>query len=502
MARQAVVLMPSTGRRLVNRWAALVIPIAVAACTVGPDYRQPDLPPNASLTDAPLPERTAGAGEGAAAAQTFALGRDLPHDWWSLFGSRTLSDMVARALAANADLAAAQATLKQTQENALAARSGLFPSLGAKVSGSRIGFSGESIGQSYTEVFTLNTSQLSISYPLDLFGGTRRQIEIADAQVNYQRFQLEAASITLATNVVVTAIQEASLRAQLAATEEIVAGRRRILEMMRRQASLGGAAGADVLAQETALAQAEATLPGLQRQVALQRDQLNVLMGRFPGEAYGPLLDLGSLKLPAEIPVSLPSSLVDQRPDVRASAAQLHAATAQVGVAISAMLPQLTLSAMGGSITLGQLFRRGTMIWDFGFNLSQPLFQGGQLLHQRRAADAGLEAAVASYRSAVLGAFRNVADALHALRTDADAVLAQRASERTAAASVALSEAQYRAGATSFLTLLNAQIAHAQARIALIQAEAARFADMAALYQALGGGWWNRPKPDDGPGKG
>ena len=500
MGRQAIVPVQSTNRPVGRRSALAVIASALGAsalggCAVGPDYTQPDLPAAASVSAGPLPARTAGQGEGAAASQAFLAGRDLPHDWWTLFGSAQLTALVAQALKANPDLEAAQATLRQTQENALASRGGLFPTLGAKASANRIGFSGASIGQSYTEVFNLSTTQLSISYPLDIFGGTRRQIEAADAQATYQRFQLEAAYLTIAANVVVAAIQEASFRAQLTATEEIVAMRRRVLDLVRRQTALGGAAGADVVSQEAALAQAEAGLPALHRQIGQQRDLINGLVGRFPGEDAGPPIALASLRLPGELPVSLPSALVEQRPDIRSAAAQLQAATAQVGIAINAMLPQISLTALVGSITLGQLFRPGTMIFDYGASISQPLFQGGQLLHQRRAADAGLEAAIARYRSAVLGAFRNVADTLLALQTDADAVLAQQAAERAAAASLSISEAQYRAGGTSFLTLLNAQTTHAQARIALIQAETNRFADTAALYQALGGGWWNRPAP-------
>ncbi|MGE0224424.1 MAG: efflux transporter outer membrane subunit [Acetobacteraceae bacterium] len=483
---------PSTRRRLPRR-AVLLITLSAGACAVGPDFREPELSPNASLTQTPLPTRTVGSGTGAGAAQTLLVGRDLPHDWWTVFGSPTITALVTQALQANPDLRAAEASLRQAQETALAARGGLFPSASLRASRTRVGFSAASIGQTYTEVFTLSTGQLSISYPLDLFGGTRRQIEAAQAQAEYQRFQMEAAYLTISSNVVVAAIQEASLRSQIAATEDIIATRRRGLDLVRRQFTLGGISGADVASQEAALAQAETGLPPLRRQLAQQRDLVHRLTGRFPGEADVPTIMFSDLRLPEDVPVSLPSALVEQRPDIRSAAAQLHAATAQVGIATANMLPQISLSAMLGRISLGELFQPGSFIWDYGASVTQPLFQGGQLVHQKRASEAGLDAALAAYRGAVLGAFRNVADALHALQADAEAVRAQRAAERAAAASLRIAEAQFRAGGTSFLTLLNAQTTHAQARIALIQAETNRFADTAALYQALGGGWWNRP---------
>ena len=484
---------PSERRNAFHRVLACLGVLSIAACAVGPDYKAPELPDKAGFTSAPLPARTTATNTPGGAAQGFVEGRDIPNDWWTVFRSKPLSDLIARALGANPNVEAAKATLRQAQENASASRSGMFPSLSAKASQTTVGFSAASIGQTYTEVFTLSTAMLSVSYPLDVFGGTRRQIEAADAQADYQRFQLEASYLTISSNIVVTAIQEASLRRQIAETEKIIESKRRILKLVQRQFDLGGASGSDVTTQAAALAQAEAGLPPLRRNLAQLRDQLNLLAGRFPNDTSLPTFDLEELSLPEELPVSLPSALLDQRPDIRSAAAQLRAATAQVGVAIANMLPQISLSGSYGRLTLGTLMQPGSIIWDYGASLSQPLFQGGKLLHQRRGADAGLEAAAAQYRATVLGAFQNVADALNTLQIDADAVAAQYAAERAAASNLAITEAQFRAGGTSFLALLNAQNAHAQAQIALIQVRANRYADTAALYQALGGGWWNRP---------
>jgi NodT family efflux transporter outer membrane factor (OMF) lipoprotein len=464
----------------------MLIVAGLAACTVGPDFVRPSLPKNAGYV-ATIPSSARSGGP------VLVVGRDISQEWWRVFQNEALSRLVAQALAANPSIKAASATLRQAEENAAASRGTLFPSVTGKASTTRLGFNAATIGQTYHEEFTLNLAQLAISYTLDIFGLNRRQIEAARAQAEYQRFQLEAAQLTLASNVVVTAIQEASLREQIAATNDVIALQQRTVKLAERQVTLGGGTQADVLTQQAALAQTQATLPTLARRFAQTRNQLHILVGRFPNQPLAAQFELDELHLPDELPVSLPSALVAQRPDILSSEAQLHAATAQVGIAIAEMLPQITLSAGYGNIGLGRLFGPGSTIYDLGASLSQPLFQGGQLLHQERAARAGLAGALALYRSTVLNAFGNVADVLQALETDDDAVAAQKNAERTAAASLSLAEAQYAAGGVSFLTLLNAQNTLAQARISKIQAETNRLTDVAALFQALGGGWWNRP---------
>ncbi len=456
---------------------------SLSGCALGPEHKRPPLPEGTGYSEGPLP-----GGMDTNDTQRFVSGRDIPGDWWKVFGSPALSKLILAAFETSPDIEAAKATLRQALENGRAAGSGWVPSITGKGSKTDVGFSAAAIGQTYTDVFTLTTGQVSVSYPLDFFG-TSAKVLAAAAQVQDQRFQLEAAYVTLSSNIVVTAIQEASLRAQIEATQSLIATKKRILQLIERQFELGGATLSDVLTQKSSVAQTETNLPSLRSQLEQQRTLLRMLTGRFPSAPLGEQFSFDELRLPEELPVSLPSALVEQRPDIRSSEEQLRAAAGQVGIAIAAMLPQISLSGSAGRIAIGSL---GFPIWDYGISISIPIFDGAKLLHQRPAADAGLEAAAARYRSTVLHAFRNVADTLQALQSDAEAVAAQRAVEKLATDSLSVAEKQYGAGSGSALTLLNAQSQLEQARIGLIQAEARRFTDTAALYQALGGGWWNR----------
>lgn len=474
-------------RCLTLSFAAIV---SLSGCgLLGPEYKRPPLPDSAGYAESPVPQQTKAAGERGSDAQRFFSGRDIPGDWWKVFGSPALSDLVNAAFAGSPDVEAAKATLRQAQANTRAANTSWFPTASAKFSADRIGISSAILGQEVSEVFTLTTGIVNASYPIDVFG-TLRKVQASDAQALDQRFQLEAAYLTLSSNVVVAAIQEASLRAQIEATEHLIATKRRLYRLIEKQFDLGGATMADVLAQQSAVAQSETNLPPLRNSLEQQRTLLRNLAGRFPSDPLFEKFSFADLRLPEELPVSLPSSLVEQRPDIRSAEAQLRAAYAQVGIAIANMLPQITLSGIGGrvgisSVTLG--------IWDVGISLSLPIFDAGKLIYQRQAADAGLDAAKARYRSTVLHAFRNVADSLQALQSDAESVAAQRRVERVAGASLNVAEKQFEEGSGSVLGLLNAQTQYDQAKIGLIQAEARRLSNTAALYQALGGGWWNRP---------
>jgi NodT family efflux transporter outer membrane factor (OMF) lipoprotein len=343
-------------------------------------------------------------------------------------------------------------------------------------------------------LFTLHTAELTVGYMPDVFGGLRRQAQSAQAQAEAQRFQTEAAFLTLTANVVAAAVQQASLRAQIEETRAIVAADRQTLDLLRQQNRLGEISRADVAAQEASTAQAEQTLPPLDKQLAQQNDLIADLTGRFPGEAPPPVLDLDRLTLPADLPVSLPSALVRQRPDIQAAAANLHAASANVGVAIAARLPTFPLSAnLGGQSTdIPSLFTAGNVFWTLAGSVAQPIYEGGQLRHKQRGAEALLDQAKAQYQSTVLSAFQNVADCLQALEADARTLGAAAAADASAAESLALARQQYAAGQAASLAVLNAQQARGQARLVLVQARAARYADTAALFQALGGGWWNR----------
>ena len=473
--------------------SALATILLLASCAPGPNFKRPAPPDVKGYTPGKL-AATASANSPNGEAQRFVANMNIPGQWWRLFHSRPLDTLIAEALKANPTLAAAQASLRQAQENVDAQRGLYFPQINGNFSTTREKFSGAAFGNPRSSgLFTLSTGSVSVSYGLPLFNAARREVEAAKAQATYARYELEASYLTITSNVVAAAIQEASLQAQIAATEDIIRAQTQQLEVLRRQFQLGGASQAPVLAQEATLNATKATLPNLQKQLAQQRILLTALVGRFPSQEVSQTFSLTDLHLPQDLPLSLPSKLVEQRPDIQASQAQLHAASAQVGVAIANMLPQITLTAeFGNEVTnIGNLLS-GPGIWNLGVGLMQPLFRGGQLLHEKRAAEAAFDAAAAQYRGVVIAAFQNVADTLRALQSDANALAAQVAAERSAAASLAISRSQYRAGAIDYSALLSAETTYQKAHINRVIAEANRFADTAALFQALGGGWWNR----------
>ena len=474
--------------------------LVCVACVVGPNFKRPEPPKTDQFTAEPLPQRSVGTDAPAGAAQVFAVGGQIPANWWALFHSDALNGLVEQALRASPTVQSAQAALRQAHENLLSDYGVLLPTIDATGSAERQRLSGAEFGPNVpASTFSLFNASVSVSYAVDIFGGARRELESLRAQVNYQRYNLEATYLTLAANVVTTAIAEASLRAQIAATEQLVEASSRRLEVVKRQQRLGGASGADVLAQQAELAQDRASLPGLRQQLDRQRTLIATLLGRVPSDQPAATFQLSDLQLPESLPVSLPSLLVTQRPDVRQQEEVLHQASAQIGVATANMLPQLTLNGSYGtsSFTTSTLLNAPDRAWSASAGLTQPLFHGGELLHKRRAAVAAYDQAAAQYRDTVLTAFRNVADSLRALTADAETLHVQNEAEQTAAASLAQTDRQYALGAVSFLTLLNAQRSEHQARILLIQAQAARLADTAALIQALGGGWWNRDAPQD-----
>jgi NodT family efflux transporter outer membrane factor (OMF) lipoprotein len=469
--------------------------VLVSGCAVGPDFEPPPPPEIPRYTDSKLPAATVSSETQGGAAQYFSFGRDLPGEWWTLFHSRHLNRLIERAIAENGNLQAAQLTLRQAQENAAAQAGTLLPTVDLNGSGTRQQASLAQFGQSGPPIlFNLFNATVNVSYTLDVWGSKRRALEASEAQADYQRFQVEATFLTLTANVVTTAIQEASLRGQIKATLDIIKGQTEQLEVLRGQFNLGGVSRSDVLAQEADLAATQATLPPLEKQLEQQRSLLATLTGRFPIEADREAFTIATLTLPRNLPVSLPSRLVRQRPDLRAAEEQLHQASANVGVATANLLPQFNITGDYGSTALKftNLFSPGTAVWSIGGGLAQPLFHGGTLIHQKQAAIAAFEAAKAQYRDTVLNAVRNVSDSLRAIQSDAVTLRAQERAARTANDSLALAREQFKAGAITYLTLLNAQRTQQQALIGLAQAQAARYADTAALFQALGGSWWNR----------
>jgi NodT family efflux transporter outer membrane factor (OMF) lipoprotein len=422
---------------------------------------------------------------------------DIPGEWWTLFQCRPLDQLIRRAISDSPTIAASQAALRQAGESRKAQLGALFPSVDAGFSANRKKFTGAAFGQpdSPGGLFTLYNASVSVSYTLDIFGATRRGLEELQAQVDYQRFLLEGAYLTLTSNIVTTAVQESSLRARIKATQEIIKAEEEQLALVEEQFRLGAVGRPEVLSQQAQLAQTRAGLPPLEKELARTRHLLAVLAGFPPGkESELPEFNLTDFQLPMELPVSLPSSLVNQRPDIRAAEEQLHSACALVGVATANLLPKLTITGEYGTMStlLTGLFTGGTNVWSIGAGLLQPIFRGGELTAKRRAAIAAYDQAGFQYRETVLQAFQNVADVLRALEKDAETLKAQSEAEKAAAESLELTRSRFELGAANYLSLLNAERQLQQARLSLAEARAARFADTAALYQALGGGWWNR----------
>lgn len=481
------------------RVAALLGCTALAGCAVGPNFQKPAPPKVDRYTAQPLTATATTPDIAGGNAQHFDEGADLTGDWWKLFHSAQLDALIDQALKNNHDLKAAQAALTVAHENTLAQRGVYAPQVSADFSASRQRDPSAALApvpSNNAFLYSLFTPQLNISYAPDVFGLNRRTVESLRAQERATRFQLIAAWTTLTSNVAVTAIQQASVRAQIDATRQLIDIDTRTLGIVQYQFDKGYASGVDVAAQRSQLAQARATLPPLSKQDAQLHDQLAVLTGDFPSELPPQSIELSQLQLPADLPVSLPSQLVEQRPDVRQAQANLHAASAQIGIAVANRFPNITLTADAGStaLAIGDLFKAGTGFWGLAADIAAPIFDGGKLKHQQRAAEAAYTQAAEQYRSTVLGAFQNVADTLSALQQDANALQANTAAEKAARTTLDLAQVQARDGYIGDLALLSAQQSYQQARIARIQAQTDRYTDTAALFQALGGGWWHRPE--------
>jgi len=421
------------------------------------------------------------------------MGASIPADWWRLFHSAPLDALIAAALKNNANLQAARAALQVAYEDVRAQRGAFVPALSAGFAATRQRSSTELAPVPFATEFqySLFTPQLAISYAPDLFGQARRTHESLQAQEQAARFQMIAAGTTLSANVVVTAVQAAALREQVQATGKLIDLEKQSLDILQLRFQRGDASGLDVSAQQSQLAQAQTALPTLVKQLAQTEHALAVLIGRLPAQPLA-TFSLSDLHLPEELPLSLPSDLVAQRPDVRQARAELHAASAAVGIAAAERLPNIQLTANAGSsaLAISQLFSSGTGFWGIAASLTAPIFEGGQLLHQERAAKAAYVQAAQQYRGTVQAAFQNVADTLVALQQDAQGLQAAAAAASAASRTLQLSQLQLHHGYISVFELLSAEQSYQQAQTALALAEANRFADTAALYQALGGGWW------------
>jgi len=464
-----------------------------------------------------MPETTASAPVLAGESQRFNPTADIPFDWWTLFQSPQINSLIKRAFKASPSIESAQAALRQAQENAVAQEGFFYPTVGTSYSPSRNKLAGNMGGnspgvqgdgtviQTYSNpagpapfnapvYYNFHVAQLTVGYVPDVFGLNRRQMESAEAQVAVQKLQLEATYITLASNVVAAALQEASIRVQLAAMERIVSINKETLVILRNQSKLGYVSGMEVAAQESSLALAEQSLAPLQKQLEQTRDLIRALVGNLPNEDVEEKFELASLHLPQELPLSLPSKIVEQRPDVRAAEEQLHFASAQAGVAIANKLPQFAVTAAIGGMaaTPDWMFRTGGSFFNLAANVAYTIFDGGTLRAKSRAAKQALIQAGAQYRSTVITALQNVADTLYTIQSDANALKAAATATQAAQTALNITRKQYQLGYVNYQTQLAAEQNYLLSAINLAQAQTNRLGDTAALYQALGGGWWNR----------
>jgi len=503
VSRHALSPLPAQGQGAFDRRhrasgrAGIVAALALSLSgCVGPNF----VPPAAPAVDGYLPGKlesaNGGPGGPKVAGQHFVTGQDVAARWWAAFRSQPLNDLVRLSVNHSPTLQAAEAAIKIAKYNALAQRGGWLPQISGSSSSSQqlltnAGTVFGDLGSVPQTEYSLVTQSLSVTFVPDVWGANFRAVENLDAVTEQQLFQLEAAYLALAGNVVTAAIQEASLRGQLEATKRVIAIERHLLDILKRQFDAGQAAQADVLAQEAALAAVEQLLPPLEKQLAQQRNLLTALAGQLPSDEVMQKFDLAHLKLPTNLPISLPGKLVDQRPDVRAAEANMHSASALIGVAIAARLPNIQLTANGGTsgYNFAQSFAPGTGFYTVAAGVTAPIFDGFTLYNKQKAAEVALDQAEAQYRSTVITAFQNVADALRALQADARAMKAAVHAEETAKASLDIVEKQLNAGQVNQLQVLNAQQTYLNAVITRVLAEANRLSDTAALFTALGGGW-------------
>ncbi len=467
--------------------------LLAAGCAVGPDFVRPEPPAIGRYTRDAGPAGTVAAD---GQAQRFEPGGGLAADWWRLFNSPELDNLVAEAVANNPGLQAAQANLRQSQELLRAGYGVFYPQVDGSFDAARQKFSPARFGgSSASSTFNLFTLQATVSYALDLFGGERRAVEGLGAQADFQRYAALAAHLALTGNVVNAVVARAAYREEIGATEQIIRLQQEQIAIAETQAKAGIVPYSNVLSLQSQLFLTEATLPPLRQKLAQTEHLLAVLAGRAPAEWNPPRVDMADLTLPANLPVSLPSDLVRQRPDILASEAQLHGASAGIGVATAALFPSFTLNGSYGlnSTKTQELFGSNSSFWSAAANVGAPLFHGGTLWYRRKAAIEGYRQALAGYRQTVLGAFAQVADTLRALEHDALTLEAQSRAVAAAGEALRLIQANYGAGISSYTQVLIADGQYQQARIGYLQAQAQRYQDTVALYAALGGGWWTAP---------
>jgi NodT family efflux transporter outer membrane factor (OMF) lipoprotein len=480
-----------------RRFAPCIFCIILSGCAVGPDFVRP-APPDVSTYLSPEPpvEMTPGAN---LAVQRLATGESVSTQWWELFHSPPLNEVLEQAIADNRTLEIARATLAEAQQAVIQSRGGFYPQLdfSAAAQRQRASFSGQggagSPGGASAPPVNLYSVGATVSYAPDVFGATRRRVEQQEALAENQRYQVAAAYLTLTGNVVAQAINIASVRLQISAIEAIIADDEQNRRLVQTKFDAGKAARSDVLTAESQLANDRTQLPPLRQQLSVARHALSILTGKFPAQRSPPDFDLAEFTLPEELPVSLPSQLVRQRPDILAAEAELHASSAAIGIATAQMYPNITLSGSVGleSLSTATLFQGSSRIWSVASDLTAPIFHGGALAAQRQGAVEAFRASLATYQQTVLQAFGQVADTLRALGHDAELMAAQKHALDTSSESLALQRLSYDAGKSNLLQLIDAERTQQQARLGYARAQAQRFQDTAQLFVAMGGGWWS-----------
>ena len=469
------------------------IPVLLLAfgCAVGPNFRRPEAPPVTQYSHGTQPSETVSVD---GTAQRFELGKVVTADWWRLFQSASLDAVMAEAIANNPGLDAAEASLEASQNNLRSGYGIFFPSVDANVGAARERYSSANIGEKLPgTVFNLFTLSTSVSYALDVFGGQRRLVEALHAEVDVARANEQAAFIALTGNIVNTVIARAAYHAEIESTRQLIDLQKEQVRLAEIQAQAGTVPYSTVLTLRSQLASNEATIPQLQQKSAQSAHLLAALTGHVPAQWKAPNVSLTDLTLPGELPVSLPSELVRQRPDILAAEATAHAASANIGVATAALLPSVTLSGGAGAATnsASMLFPANGKAWNSGAGVTAPLFEGGTLWFKRKATVNNYQQAMALYRQTVLAAFEQVADSLRALDHDAQTLMAEHEALTDADQALRLIQANYQAGLATYLDVLVADAQYHQAKITDIQAIAVRYQDTVALFAALGGGWWN-----------
>ena len=470
--------------RVTAALAVLLAAWALSGCATSPRYRRPADPTQTRYLDpANLPPV-----QTAASVPHVSMGKGPAERWWTLLGSADIDRLVMLALQNNRSLAGAKAHLAAAREHLRAARGAWYPQLDAGAGAQRTRFGATVLGPLAKDFppFSAYAAGVEVSYDFDFFGSTKSRVDEAAASAQYESAQLGAAALSVSGNVVIEALQVAALRAQIRVAQQIVADDELMLGLIRAAREAGAVSQIDVLSAQSQADHDRTLLPPLQQQLSVAQDVLAVLLGAAPSVGTPHEVELATLRPADDLPVALPSELVRLRPDIDAAEAQLHAAGAAVGIATANLYPNFTLTArLGGEGLLDG--GPSETAWNLVGGLTAPIFHGGALRAERRAAQDEYQAAFAAYQQTVLNAFGQVAAALQALVNDAELLSAQQRALDSAGASLTLTRQAYKAGNAGYVQVLDAERLHSQAELGRVQADGQRYIDMAKLLLATGG---------------